>query len=762
MKLNKLIYIILITFLHVFFNTTSVAQNKNHLKVGLVLSGGGAKGVAHVGVIKKIEEAGIKIDYIGGTSMGAIVASLYAIGYNADQLDSIIRIINMGELVDSKPIREHQTYFKKTFDNKAFVSLPIHDWKINLPEGLSTGQDVINKFNELTRKYHGHQDFSKFPIPLVIIATDLVNGESVEFHEGNLPLVMRASSSFPTLFKPVKINGRVMVDGGVLNNFPVKQVKEMGADLIIGVSVEDGLYNKEQLNSMNNIMEQISSFQMVKESKKQLKLVDVFLKPNIKDLTFASFDQTTEIINRGVKEAEDNYSKLLQIAKMQKNTTKIECSNFKNKHKYIISDIVSEGSVIYNSSYISKNSNLKKLPAEVSINEINDIIYKLEGTENFDLVTYQLLKDTFKDTYTLKISLQEKQTSFFLKLGMHYDDLYKSRVLVNFTSNNIDSGTSKMILDLIISDMPKYRFLYHKENSKWPGFLTFSDFTKYQVGVATKALGELENYFQGTYINLNYRDWTNLLMGQEAIHDNLLLGIGAEIKHIKLSSTSLRPKSDIDNNDNNKPFIFDNSWFTSPFIEIHTDTKDNEHFPTKGIYLKANLKAIISLSQENNVNKEIKLNHPTTLFNLKFEHTFSVLPSLYWTNTLNTSANFGGKLSSGYSYTFGGYSKNLINNNHSFLGYSLYGIIPYVNDGFIKYLTTVRYKIKPDIFVALHANFLNTSNSDEEWYNFNRVDYYGYAASLSYQSFIGPIEAVLEYNPGTNYFNTNFVFGYWF
>ncbi|MCK5908029.1 MAG: patatin-like phospholipase family protein, partial [Flavobacteriales bacterium] len=265
----KLFYktLLLLAILH--FNPLDLmAQRKKafsqeDVKVGVVLSGGGAKGVAHVGVLRMIEEAGVRVDYIGGTSMGAIVAALYSVGYSVDDLDSIIRVLDMSKMVDGVIPRRHLTYFEKTYEGETFVSVPVKNWSVGLPQGMSNGQSVIDAFTELTREYPGHQDFNKLPIPLVIMATDIVTGESVEFHEGNIPLVMRASSSFPSLFNPIEIDDRLLVDGGVMNNFPVQEVKNMGADVIIGVSVEDGLYKKEDLTSMMTIIEQITSFKMV-------------------------------------------------------------------------------------------------------------------------------------------------------------------------------------------------------------------------------------------------------------------------------------------------------------------------------------------------------------------------------------------------------------------------------------------------------------------------------------------------------------------
>ena len=155
------------------------SDDKKDVKVGLVLSGGGAKGFAHVGVIKVLEDAGIRVDYIGGTSMGAIVGGLYAAGYNANELDSVIRAHDLGGLVKDDLPREVSSFYQKENDGKYAVSLPLVKRKIELPTAVSTGQNAFNIFSELTEHVHEVDDFSKLPIPFFCIATNLENGDEI-------------------------------------------------------------------------------------------------------------------------------------------------------------------------------------------------------------------------------------------------------------------------------------------------------------------------------------------------------------------------------------------------------------------------------------------------------------------------------------------------------------------------------------------------------------------------------------------------------
>ena len=205
-------------------------------KVGLVLSGGGAKGLAHVGVLKVLEEAGLNIDYIGGTSMGSIVGGLYAIGYDADSLEKLVLESDWDRLLSDDISRRNLSIEEKPDNDRFFVTFPLKERKLNLPVGMITGQNIENMFAELCTHISHIRDFDKFSIPYLCIGTDVESGKEMVFHQGYLPACMRASMAIPSVFSPKEIDGRLYVDGGVVNNFPAEHVKAMGADILIGGS----------------------------------------------------------------------------------------------------------------------------------------------------------------------------------------------------------------------------------------------------------------------------------------------------------------------------------------------------------------------------------------------------------------------------------------------------------------------------------------------------------------------------------------------
>src|SRR5690554_4672614 len=257
----------LLLILFVIITGISLAQEakKDNLKVGLVLSGGGAKGLAHIGALKVIEDAGIRIDYIGGTSMGAIIGSLYASGYSAKQLDSIFAQTNFGTLIQDEIPRGSMTFYEKMESEKYAVILPFENFKLGFPSGLSKGQNMYNLISRLMFHVSEVSDFSKLPIPFFCVATNVETGMEVILDKGYLPQAVTASAALPSLFRPVIVDGEVLIDGGVVNNYPVDEVRAKGMDVIIGVDVQDSLKTRDDLKSAFRVLVQINNFRTIRD-----------------------------------------------------------------------------------------------------------------------------------------------------------------------------------------------------------------------------------------------------------------------------------------------------------------------------------------------------------------------------------------------------------------------------------------------------------------------------------------------------------------
>lgn len=236
--MRKLIFLFMI-----FFNFLCLSQVKENLeippnpKIGLSLSGGGAKGFAHIGVLKVIDSLGIKIDYVSGTSMGAIIGGLYASGYKAKDIEEIVMKTDFYTLIANEKNRQESTFFNKITD-KYLITVPIKDGKfLLLPKAISTGQKNIYLLKELFKNSASVEDFSKLPIPFMCVATNLESGKMEVFERGDLIKSIMASSAFPSLMDPVKIGDSLYIDGAMTVNYPSKPLKDKSIDIVIGVDL---------------------------------------------------------------------------------------------------------------------------------------------------------------------------------------------------------------------------------------------------------------------------------------------------------------------------------------------------------------------------------------------------------------------------------------------------------------------------------------------------------------------------------------------
>ncbi len=448
-------------FLFFTFQTSFSQDVVKRPKIGLVLSGGGAKGFAHIGVLKVLEQAGVKIDYIGGTSMGAVVGGLYATGYNANQIDSIFKTTNFDKLLQDFIPRSSKNFYEKRNDELYAVVLPFNKFKIGIPEALSKGLYNYNLLSSITRDVRHVRDFNKLKTPFLCIATNIENGDEVILNKGTLAQNMIASSAFPSLFSPVEMDGKLLIDGGVANNYPIEAVRKMGADIIIGVDVQDGLLDRKDLKEATKILGQISALQTIEKMKHKIKDTDIYIKPDIKDYGIISFDKGQEIIRKGEEAAFAVYEQLKNIG----NKEGYEKNNLKVSSDSLLIKCININSLNnYTQSYIKG-----KLPfnegSKISYEDLRKGIDNLNATQNFSVINYSLEENNSMDD--LQLNLVENTNRTFLKFGLHYDDLFKSGVLVNLTQKKTFFKNDIASLDIVLGDNIRYNLDYYIDN----GFL---------------------------------------------------------------------------------------------------------------------------------------------------------------------------------------------------------------------------------------------------------------------------------------------------
>ena len=357
-------------------------KSKDDLKIALVLSGGGAKGYAHLGVLKVLERENIKIDYITGTSIGAFVGTLYSIGYSIDEIEKILDKLNIESFLDSGLDMSNLSLDKKESLKKySFYINFDNELNYSLPKGLRETEPMYLEIKNLVKNYEDIKSFNDLPIPVRIIATNLNTGYTKSFDSGDLAKILTASMSIPTILEPVEINGSIYVDGLVSRNLPVQDAYAMGADLVIASDVGTPVIKKENYNifSVLNQMIAIQSSYITRESKEK---ASVLISPDVSKISATDSSKKMELIKLGELAAEKQIEQLKQFPKnsSKKNTEPV----LKNeKEKFFITQI--EYNKNFDKSTIDILNNIFKELLNKPITE-DDIEKKIVDTYNLKYV----------------------------------------------------------------------------------------------------------------------------------------------------------------------------------------------------------------------------------------------------------------------------------------------------------------------------------------------------------------------------------------
>ncbi len=737
----KKILLLFFVFSVAFLSSQEVDEKKD-IKVGLVLSGGGAKGFAHIAVLKVLEEAGVRIDYIGGTSMGAIVGGLYAAGYNATQLDSIINKIDFDKILTDQTPRKAKPFYEKESGENYALMLPIVNKRVGIPKAISEGQNVLNLLTRLTQHVNNINDFNKLPIPFVCIATDLETGKQVILDKGFLPEAMKASGSFPTLLAPVEIDGKILSDGGIVNNFPVDEVKAMGADIIIGVDIQSRLKDKNELNSAVKILNQIVGFQMYKSLESKYEKVDLLIKPDLKDFNVVSFDRINEIMEKGEIVSREKMKQLKAIAKRQTKSNSYKITIAQNK-KISINKIEIEGNNNYTRAYILGKLNLKKRDTTSYLGLIESID-NLSATGNFENIRYNIINE--KEGCTVKLRLEEHGASNYLKLGAHYDDLYKTGILLNITSKHLLYKNDVISADVILGDNIRYNFNYFIDNGFYTSIGIKSRFNSFNTNVKFDEANVNK-------INLEYEDLTNQIYFQTVFNRKFAIGMGGEHKRLKVFTETISSlENNVSTNDENRLY-FDKSNYYNLIAYIKIDTYDKKYFQREGVYLDVDFRWYLGSSDFNNDFETFS----QLKGKLAFAHTFFNKVTAHFKS--EGGITIGENENRVLDFNVGGYGQNFINTLIPFLGYDFAELN---SNAFLKSALTLRYEFLPKNYFSATANYARV---ERDLFNGGKIfenTKSGYMLGYGLDTFLGPVEINYTWSPDHNekywYFNV----GYWF
>ena len=723
------------------FSSLIFSQNesKNSLakyqSVGLVLSGGGARGYAHIGVLKVLDSLGVKVDYIVGSSMGAIVGGLYASGYTGHQLDSIVQNFDLFNLINNPVSRRSKPFFEKK-ERYAFT-LPLKQFRFSLPEGVSTGQKVIQKLSELTTHVHDIYDFSDLPIPFFAIATNLETGEEIVLDRGFLPEILYASGSYPTMLAPLKINDMILTDGGIVNNFPVKHLKDKGIDIIIGSNVQDDLRTREELKSFSSILQQISTFQSKKRAKKERKLVNILIHPNVKNFTFFDFNQQGGLIHAGEEGARRYASQLKKITKYQHIHHKKEEVNVKQDEFYI-TDIQVRGNQRYSKNHILDQMKFR-VPKQVANSDINRAIDNLYATGNFRLVKYRLEKHNYGQVLVLDI--EESEEKLFLKFGIHYDNAFKTGVLLNTTIKNLLIRNSTTSADLILGDCFRYRLEYYVDRGLKPGFGFKTSF----INMPFQRDRELGTETETAALNFNYREYDTDVYANTIISRQFGFFLGAEYKFLDVFTRNIIR--------NGKKLKIQNNGFLSFYGLLDLDTYDDDLFPTSGVMFDCEFKFIAS--GRKHLNSEF---NQVAIIKGRLEGAFSFSNRLSVRLGTSFGSFIGNHLPPGFEFSLGGYFKQKVNNFEWFYGYKPREII---GEHVIKSDLDIQYKLLKNHYITLHGNIANVSNEIKDLL-FTRISHQGVGVGYGIRTLFGPARFIYSYSPSKKESEIYFSLGFWF
>lgn len=734
-KLHLLVSLLIFT--QISLGQDNNTQNKRP-KVGLVLSGGGAKGLAHIGVLKVIDSLNIKIDYIAGTSMGAIVGGLYASGYNANQLDSIFSNIDVDALLQDYTPREAKSFYEKRNDEIYALTLPFNKFKLGLPSGLSKGLYNFNLISLLTQHVSNVRDFNQLPIPFLCIATDAETGEKMVLDKGILAQCMVASGALPTLYSPVEINGRLLIDGGVIDNYPIEELLAKGVDIVIGVDVQDGLKTRNELKGVTSLLAQINNFSMIEKMEGKQKATNIYIKPDIKGYSVVDFEKGNEIIEKGKEKALEFVKELAPY----RNLTS------ENRNEIVVQDSIYIKEVDFNKldnftrAYILGKLKFKR-SIKISNSQLQKGISNLNATQNFSAINYYFEKA--QDGQNLILQLKENENNTFLKFGLHYDDLFKSGILLNYTKKKFLVKNDVASLDLILGDNIRYNFDYYIDNGFYWSFGFNSKLTTFNRNITSNITRDLAIDPDISTINVDFFDLSNQAYLQTIFAQKFSIGSGLEFKYLRLRSETLQ----------NGNSVFESSNYLSFFGFIKYDSFDKKYFPKSGWNFNSELRSYVYSSDYNNSFERF------SIAKADFAFAQPIFKNITFKFQSEGGFSIGERSIPYFDFILGGYGFQQVNNIKPFFGYDYLSL---TGESYLKLSLTADYEFYKKHHFNFIANFANIGNNIfdtlETW--FANPNYSGYSFGYGMETVIGPVEIKHSWSPETRDHYTWFSVGFWF
>ena len=708
-------------------------RKKKKVKVGLVLCGGGAKGVAHIGVIRKLEEVGIRPDVIVGTSIGSLVGGLYAMGYDSKQLDTIVSNADWNYLLSNSVQRSDVSFSKKLSEEKYFISIPFGaDFKElrgrkeeesagsilkNFPSGFCNGNNVLNLLNGLAVGYQDSISFDKLPIPFACIATDLSTGDEVVLDHGYLPLCMRASMSIPGFFNPVKIDGKVLVDGGVVNNFPVDIARKKGADIVIGVDVQSDLIAPDELESLDAVLLQLISLMGNDKFLENKKDANIYIKPDVSKFGTMSFNKEacdTLLVN-GYKAADEKNDVLVALKKLlgEQNgadDTVLKARNIQES-TFHVTNILFEGIDPEDEKWLMNLSGLKRNNI-ISGKEINQAISLFNGTDAFSQVTFLLSEDKGNNgAYILKFFFKPAPSNV-ISIGARYDTEEAAAMLLHLgiKENTLHGGRGAINFRLGFN--PNANFSYGYVFRNFPRLDVNYYFKKTDVNIysdkdSRNNIKFIYNGLEAAFANLKYFRTFDARLGVRLDNYKFLRFLTEKEKEVNTKAKS----------------------YLSVFTEAQMDNRDDQSFPTNGIQTK--VRAAYYMLGFHGGFKSFASIYGNISGVWSPAEKFAVIPQLYTRINIKNKYEFPY-----YNYVGGSEEGRYVDHQIPFVGINYTSVF---DNSLLVLRTDFRYNFAKKHYAYIIANYLRSGHEVGNMLSFKHSGLWGFGLQYSYRTKIGPL-----------------------
>lgn len=590
--------------------TDTVQVRKERPKVGVVLSGGGAKGSAHIGALKVIEEMGIPVDFVTGTSMGSIIGGLYSLGYTPDEMDSIIRTVDWSIIMSNNVTRNQLSYMDKVHKSKYLLTVPFNTASsleksiesgqrtrpqtaeditnpttsetsvfINsLPAGFISGNNVESLLNSLSVGYQDSISFDDLPIPYACVGTDIVTGNEVVFRNGSLAKAIRASMAIPGVFAPIRIGNMVLVDGGMLNNFPVDICREMGADIIIGVRVSSTKKsNPDVLNSLPEVLSQLMGVVTQRKSDANIADCDIFIEPDVTGFGAMSFDSKSvaTLVQRGYDAADAHREELRELKEMLdsygpegKHLQAPRALNLDND-TITIASVSLSGVSDKDGRWLLQKSRLLK-NRRITGKQLDDAISFFYGTNAFSKIIYYVKQDPDDSTaYHVQVNL-EKDVPHNFGFGFHFDSQEAASILLGLGINEQKLTGVKFNVATRLSYNPWATVQLSFVPRRFPRFNLSYTFKKTEANIMDNGSSFANVYFLTQKAKAYFSEYHSRFLSTE---------VGLNFEHYRYRHFMGSDTLYVDNSGVN-PL---RSSYLGLYAKVDFDNTNRSCFPTKGL-----------------------------------------------------------------------------------------------------------------------------------------------------------------------------------